>query len=96
MAVNKVPAGTVLRLKLQVGVDEQGNPKYQNKNLRYVKPEAVDQELLKKWEVRGCKVFNSFPLLTSHFFNVAQSLAGLQEYTLVAVQREANANLGQA
>ncbi|GAB6274984.1 MAG: hypothetical protein STSR0004_18490 [Peptococcaceae bacterium] len=74
MAVNKVPAGTVLRLKLQIGVDEQGNPKYRNKNMRYVKAEAVDQDL----------------------FDVAQSLAGLQEYTLAAVQREDAASLVQA
>ncbi len=74
MAVNKVPAGTILRLKLQVGVDEQGNPVYRNRNMRYVKFEAVEQDL----------------------FDVAQSLAGLQEYTLAAVQREDNANLVQA
>jgi hypothetical protein len=74
MAVNKVPAGTILRLKLQVGVDEQGNPVYRNRNLRYVNFEAVEQDL----------------------FDVAQSLAGMQEYTLAAVQREDNANLVQA
>ena len=45
VAVNRVPAGTILRLKLQVGMDEQGNPKYRNKNLRYVKTETQDQDL---------------------------------------------------
>jgi hypothetical protein len=55
-------------------MDEQGNPVYRNRNMSYVKFEAVDQDL----------------------FDVAQSLTGLQEYTLAAVQREDNANLVQA
>ncbi|MDI6814204.1 MAG: DUF1659 domain-containing protein [Desulfitobacteriaceae bacterium] len=65
MPVNRVPGGTVLQLELQTGVDAQGNPVYRNKNLRYVKPDAVDQDV----------------------FDVAQALAGLQEYTLSKVSR---------
>ncbi|MEW6273881.1 MAG: DUF1659 domain-containing protein [Bacillota bacterium] len=65
MAVNRVPGGTVLQLELQTGVDAQGNPVYRNKSLRYVRPDAADQDL----------------------FDVAQALAGLQEYTLSKVSR---------
>jgi len=65
MPVNRVPGGTVLQLELQTGVDAQGNPVYRNKNLRYVKPDAADQDV----------------------FDVAQALAGLQEYTLSKVSR---------
>lgn len=65
MAVNRVPAGTVLQLELQTGVDPQGNPIYRNKNLRFIKPDAADQDL----------------------FDVAQALAGLQEYTLSKISR---------
>ena len=45
MPVNRVPGGTVLQLELQTGLDAQGNPVYRNKNLRYVKPDAADQDL---------------------------------------------------
>jgi len=65
MPVNRVPGGTILQLELQTGVDAQGNPVYRDKNLRYIKPDAADQDL----------------------FDVAQALAGLQEYTLSKVSR---------
>jgi hypothetical protein len=45
MAVNKVPTSSVLRLELNTGVDEGGNPVYRNKNLSNVKPAAADQDL---------------------------------------------------
>ncbi|NLI11388.1 DUF1659 domain-containing protein [Pelotomaculum propionicicum] len=45
MAVNKVPASSVLRLELQVGVNAGGNPVYRNRNLNNVKPAAADQDL---------------------------------------------------
>ncbi len=65
MPVNRVAGGTVLQLELQTGVDAQGNPVYRNKNLRFVKPDAADQDL----------------------YDVAQALAGLQEYPLHKVSR---------
>ncbi len=45
MAVNKVPANSVLRLELQVGVSAGGNPVYRNRNLNNVKSAAADQDL---------------------------------------------------
>jgi len=74
MAVNRVPGGTILQLELQTGVDAQGNPVYRDKNLRYIKPDAADQDL----------------------FDVAQALAGLQEYTLSKVSRIDTSQLVQA
>jgi hypothetical protein len=71
MAVNKVPASSVLRLELQTGVDGNGNPVFRNRSLSNAKPAAVDQDL----------------------FDVAASLAGLQEYTLTGISRVDNAQL---
>jgi hypothetical protein len=71
MAVTKVPAGSVLRLELQTGLDEGGNPVYRNKNLSNAKPAALDQDL----------------------FDIATSLAGLQEYTLTGISRVDSAEL---
>jgi hypothetical protein len=71
MAVTKVPAGSVLRLELQTGLDEGGNPVYRNKNLSNAKPAALDQDL----------------------FDIATSLAGLQEYTLSGISRVDSAEL---
>lgn len=45
MAVNKVPAGTTLRLVLQTGTDADGNPVLRNKNLTAVAVTAADQDL---------------------------------------------------
>ena len=45
MAVSKVPANSVLRLELQVGVNSSGNPVYRNRNLSNVKSAASDQDL---------------------------------------------------
>lgn len=45
MAVNKVPANSVLRLQLRVGVDTNGSPVYRNRSLNNVKSDAVDQDL---------------------------------------------------
>ena len=71
MAVNKVPASSVLRLELQTGVDGNGNPVFRNRSLSNAKPAAVDQDL----------------------FDVAASLAGLQEYMLTGISRVDNAQL---
>lgn len=73
MAVNKVPAGSVLRLELQTGVDGNGNPVYRNRSLNNTKPAAADQDL----------------------YDVATSLAGLQEYTLSSISRVDSAELVQ-
>ncbi|BAF58602.1 hypothetical protein PTH_0421 [Pelotomaculum thermopropionicum SI] len=43
--VNKIPAGSVLRLELRVGVDQSGNPVYRNRSFSNVKPGASDQDL---------------------------------------------------
>lgn len=45
MAVSKVPANSVLRLELRVGVNSSGNPVYRNRSLNNVKPTASDQDL---------------------------------------------------
>jgi hypothetical protein len=45
MAVNKVPTSSVLRLELNIGLDEGGNPVYRIKSLNNVKPAAADQDL---------------------------------------------------
>lgn len=45
MALNKVPANSVLRLELRVGVNASGNPVYRNRSLNNVKPAASDQDL---------------------------------------------------
>lgn len=45
MAVNKVPTGSVLRLELNVGIGDNGNPVYRTKSLNNVKPAATDQDL---------------------------------------------------
>lgn len=45
MAVTKVPGSSVLRLELQVGVNQSGNPVFRNKSLNNVKPGAADQAL---------------------------------------------------
>jgi len=45
MAVNNVPAGSVLRLELRVGVNANGNPVFRKRNLDNVKPTASDQDL---------------------------------------------------
>ncbi len=74
MAVNRVAVSGVLRLVLQTGVDEQGNPVYINKNLSNLRLDAPDQDL----------------------FDVAQILAGLQEYTLNAIQHIKTDRLLQA
>lgn len=71
MAVNKVPASSVLRLETQTGVDEGGNPVFRTKSLSNAKPAAADQDL----------------------FDVAASLAGLQEYTLTGISRVDSAEL---
>ncbi len=45
MAVNSIPAGTVLRMQFQTGVDADGDPVYRNKSLNNVKTGATDQDL---------------------------------------------------
>lgn len=73
MAVNKVPTGSVVRLELNIGVDEKGNPVYRSKSLNNVKPAAADQDL----------------------FDVAEAIAGLQDYTLDGISRVDNADLAE-
>ena len=73
MAVNKVPASSVLKLEVQTGLDEGGNPVFRNKSLSNAKSAAADQDL----------------------FDVATSLAGLQEYTLTGISRVDSAELVQ-
>jgi Protein of unknown function (DUF1659). len=45
MAVNRVNAGVILRLRFQTGVDNQGNPVYRDRTLRSIDPNASDQNL---------------------------------------------------
>lgn len=45
MAVVKVAAESVLRLRFNTGVDAEGNPTYRNKNLRHIKADALDSDL---------------------------------------------------
>jgi hypothetical protein len=45
MAINKVPASSVLRLLLQTGVDENNNPVLRYRNLSNTKSAAADQDL---------------------------------------------------
>jgi len=45
MAVVNVPSEATLRLRFNVGVDGEGNPVFKNKNLRNVKPDALDADL---------------------------------------------------
>jgi hypothetical protein len=71
MAVNKVPANSILRLELQTGVNGSGNPVYRNRSLTNAKTTATDQDL----------------------FDVATSLASLQDYTLTGISRVDNAEL---
>ncbi|WP_066638580.1 DUF1659 domain-containing protein [Desulfolucanica intricata] len=71
MAVTKVPSGSALRMRLQTGVDGEGNPVYRTKSLNNVKADALDQDI----------------------YDVSQAVSGLQEYTLVSVERVDNAEL---
>lgn len=45
MAVNSIATGSVLRLQLQTGVDNNGDPVYRTKSLNNIKPEAADQDI---------------------------------------------------
>lgn len=45
MAVNKVPASSALRLELQYGVDDAGNPVYRSRTMSNVKPTAAAQDV---------------------------------------------------
>lgn len=45
MAVNNLPTSVVLRMRLQTGVDDDGDPIYSNKNLSNVKVDAQDQDI---------------------------------------------------
>lgn len=71
MAVSKVSIGSVLKLELQTGVDQKGNPVYRNKSFSNVKPTASDENL----------------------FDVAESLAALQDYPLNNILRVDNAHI---
>jgi len=45
MAVTAVPSRTTLRLRLQTGVDENGDPVYVNRSYSNIKTSATDQGL---------------------------------------------------
>lgn len=45
MAVDKIPSGAALRMQFQVGLDENGDPKYRTKSLSNVKTTAIDQDI---------------------------------------------------
>lgn len=46
MAVSSVPLSTVLRLQLQTGVDQDGDPVFRNKSINNVKTQVDGEELL--------------------------------------------------
>lgn len=45
MPVVNVPSDAILRLRFNAGVDGEGNPVFNNKNLHNVKPAALDADL---------------------------------------------------
>lgn len=45
MALEKVPANSILRLELRVGVSGEGSPVYRTRSLNNVKPLAADQDI---------------------------------------------------
>lgn len=46
MAVAKLPLASSLRLVVQVGVDNDGNPTLANRNFNRLKPNAQDEDAL--------------------------------------------------
>lgn len=46
MAVNSVPLSTALRLQLQTGVNNEGDPVFRNKNINNVKTQVEQQTLM--------------------------------------------------
>lgn len=45
MAINRVPAGSILKFEVQVGLDPSGNPKFANISFYDVKHDAIEQNL---------------------------------------------------
>lgn len=45
MAINRVPAGSILKIEVQTGIDGSGNPKFANISFYDVKHDATDQNL---------------------------------------------------
>lgn len=45
MAVNKITASSSLRMELQHGVDDSGNPVYRNRTVNNIKPAAAAQDV---------------------------------------------------
>ncbi|HHX88132.1 MAG TPA: DUF1659 domain-containing protein [Firmicutes bacterium] len=45
MAVTIIPVRTRLQLRLQVGLDEKGNPKFGTKSYTNLKPDADNEQL---------------------------------------------------
>jgi hypothetical protein len=45
MAVNAIPVGSRLQLRLNLGQDEEGNPIYRSRSYSNIKPLASDQDV---------------------------------------------------
>lgn len=45
MEVTAIPVRTLLQLRLQVGLDEKGNPKFSNRSFANIKPAADNEDL---------------------------------------------------
>ena len=72
MAVNTVPIGSRLQLRLIVGQDRQGNPIYRTRSYSNVKPDASDEDVfavgnalagLQQHDVEELRRTNDFILL---------------------------------
>jgi len=53
MAVNAIPMGSQLTLRLNTGLDEEMKPVYRNRNFRNVKPSATNVNLFELAEEIG-------------------------------------------
>ncbi len=45
MEVTAIPVRTLLQLRLQVGLDPKGNPKFSNRSFSNIKPTADNEDL---------------------------------------------------
>jgi len=74
MAVNTIAQDSKLKIQLDAGVDEKGNPKTKSKTFSKIKSTAVNEDV----------------------YDVANSLAGLQELSLMSVRRIDEIEITQA